>query len=251
LTPVVLLLRNKLFKFGFLLLIFGLIILSYKRMALIAFLMSLMVYFYCQSRSGPKANISNYAVIFLGAVLFVGILAISFRYITSAFDLDWSARMSDIVSGGGGGRTGIWRELLSEVASQPGYWLFGHGKGALSLNQRWAHNDIIEILYEFGIIGEMFYICIAIVLSSIFFQMKKYQYKHLGAYAASLVWAFWGGMTDVCINYPYWFLGIALFWGITIGDFELAKQRALLEEVDESSDMSQYDDENAADMPYA
>jgi hypothetical protein len=248
LTPVVLLLKNKFLKFGFLFLIFVLIVFSYKRMALIAFSMSLLVYFYFLLRSGTPGNMSKYIAVFLGAVMFAGILAFTFKYMASSFGLDWGERMSNIVSGGGGGRIDIWKTILGRIAAHPKYWLMGQGKGALMLEKYWAHNDFIEILYDFGIIGFLFYVAFAVKSIQIFFQMKKYRYRNLGAFGASLVWAFWGGMTDVFVNYPYWFLGLAMFWGIVIGDFENFKNQAL---ADESSDICQYEDADAADAPYA
>jgi hypothetical protein len=251
LMPIVLLLRSKVLKISLLLLIFAVIVLSYKRMAIIAYAMSILVYFYCLSKTSSTAGILRTIAIFLGAVMFIGVLAFSFRYMSGAFGLDWNARMGNIVEGGGGGRFERWRAIVAALASQPRYWPLGHGWGALSSSPfGWAHNDILEILYDFGFIGFLFYVLFAVKILRIFFEMKRLRYRHFAAFAVSLVWAFWGGMTDVFINYPYHSLGIALFWGITIADFENAKRQGYISEIDDPLYIGQYDDE-AADVPYA
>ena len=157
--------------------------------------------------------------------MFVGILAYTFRYLIGTFGLDWAGRMGGLVETGGSGRIDIWRRALSAIKSQPGYLLLGHGYGALASDIRWAHNDVVEIFYDFGLMGLALYLVFIGKLIRIFFEMKKFGYRHFGAFAVSMVWWFWGAMTDVFVNYPYWFLGIALFWGITIADFENAKKQ--------------------------
>lgn len=251
LTPVVLLLSSKVLKTGLLLLIFVVIILSYKRMAILAYGTSILVYFYCLSKTRSNAARSGTIIIILGAVMFAGILVFSFKFLSGAFGLDWSARMSDIVEGGGGGRIGIWWSVFSAWLSQPVYWLIGHGRGALSSSSLgFAHNDILEILYDFGLMGLAFYFLFAVKMIRIFFEMKQFGYRHFGAFAASLVWSFWGGMTDVFINYPYHFLGITLFWGIAVADFEIAKSQAEMLEAEESLYIDQDGQEDVSEPPY-
>lgn len=227
--PIVLMIRSKLLKTGLLLLIFVTIVLSYKRMPIIAFVMSIPVYFYCITRSGPDANLWKNLAILFGGIVFVAILVIAFKEVAGLFGLDWGGRMSTLVESGGSGRTWRWQTIISEIISQPAYWLIGHGDESLHMNFKiWAHNDVLEIIYEFGLLCFALYVVFAIKLLRTFFEMKKYKYKHFAAFAVSLVWAFWGGMTDVFINYPYHFLIIALFWGITVADFENSKKEAEL-----------------------
>ena len=245
LMPIVLLLRSKILKVGGLLLIFVVVVLSYKRMVILAYSMSILVYFYYLSFSGSNVKSWRIVTVFLGAIMFIGILAYSFRYLAGAFGLDWTGRMSDLFENGGGGRLGIWGSIPSALAEQDFlYWLYGHGYRALATDIRYAHNDAIEILYDFGLMGLVLYLMFVGKIIRTFFEMKRFKYRHFGAFAVSLVWAAGGGMTDVFINYPYHFLGIALFWGITIADFENAKKQEYLTEMDDLY-AYQYDDEDA------
>lgn len=253
LMPVVLLLRHWIVRASGMLLIFVAIVLSYKRMAILGFLTSILVYFYYLSKTGLNIGLRKVINVFMAAVIFMVVTAFSFRYLVTVERLDWAARMSDIIIGGGAGRLDFWREVFSALAMQPpDYWLFGHGYRSLPLElSYWAHNDFVEILYEFGLLGLTFYLMFVGKIFSIFFKMKRFGYRHVPAFAVSLVWYFWGAMTDVFINHPYWSLGIALFWGITIADFENAKRQKYISEMEESSYIYQYCDGAVADVPYA
>jgi hypothetical protein len=251
LMPVVFLLRSKVLKISGLFLIFVVIVLSYKRMAILAYAMSILVYFYCLSKTSSNAGLWKTMTIFVGAVMFIGVLAFAFRFLAGEFGLDWGARMGSVVESGGSGRFDLWRQMLAALAADPAYLLFGHGYDATSrLLSTGAHNDILEILYDFGLMGLIIYLMFVATIVSIFLKMMKLRYKHVDAFAVSLVWFAFGSTFSMLINYPYWFLGLALFWGITIADFENAKRLAYLIEADDSS-MDQYDDDDAADVPYA
>lgn len=251
LMPVVLLLRSRILKVGGLLLIFVVVVLSYKRMAILAYLTSILVYFYYLSRSDSNSKIWKTLTVFMGTIMFVGVLAFSFRYLTGMFGLDWGGRMSDLVEGGGSGRFDIWARILTAFAEQPGRWLLGYGyRAADPLGG--GHNDYIEVLYDFGLIGLILYLMFIGKLVSIFFEMKRLNYKHFVAFAVSLVWLAWGTMFSQLVILPYWFLSLAFFWGITIADFENAKRQAYISEIEDPLyEYQDYDDEGLVDEPYA
>ena len=249
--PVVLLLRPKVLKVGGLLLIFVIVVLSYKRLAIMAYMSSILVYFYYLSFSGEKAKVWRIAILSLGAIMLIGLLAFTFRYLAAAFGLDWSERMRNIASGGGGGRIMIWRVLLADLASHPAYWLFGKGYMATEITSiSWAHNDFLEIFYDFGVMGIILYLMFVGKIICIFFEMKRFNYKHFAAFAASLVWFAWGSMFSMLVIIPYWFLSLAFFWGITIADFENAKIQAYISEFEESLYETQYYYDNAEEELY-
>lgn len=252
LMPVVLLLRSRLLKVGILLLIFVVVILSYKRLAILAYFTSIVVYFYYLSRSGSHAKVWRTITVFLGAIMFIAVMVFSFRYLGAAFGLDWSGRMSGMAESGGSGRFDIWRSVLAALASQEiPYWLYGHGYLATELVLgKGAHNDFLEILYNFGLLGLAIYLMFIGKIIKIFIEMKKLRYRHLDAFAVSLVWFAWGTMFSQLVIYPYWFLSLALFWGMTIADFENAKRQGYISELDAPLYEYQYYDDEAADVSY-
>jgi hypothetical protein len=162
----------------------------------------------------------------IGGVFLIVLLALSFSFISSAIGLDWGGRMEGTVEGGGSGRVGRYLGYLSLMSSQSAQnWLVGYGYNATHYTQYdWAHNDIIEVLFDFGLVGLTFYLLFVSQLIRIFFEMKKYKYRHLDAFAVSLVIFFWGTMFSMLITLPYWFLNIAFFWGWVIADFHNAKR---------------------------
>lgn len=248
LMPVVLLLRSMILKASGLLLIFVIIVLSYKRMAIMAYLSSVLVYFYYLSLSDSKAKFSRIATVSLGAIMFIGVMAFSFRYMGAAFGLDWGTRMSDIAEGGG--RLDVWKGAIAAFTGQPAYWLFGHGYLATQFaSASLAHNDFLEILYDYGLVGLILYVIFIVKIVSIFFEMKRLKYTHFAAYAVSLVWFAWGTMFSMLVMHPYWFLSLALFWGITIADFENAKRQSYISETEDPLYEYQYYDDEAADVP--
>jgi O-antigen ligase len=248
LIPIILLLRSNILKLACILLIFAAIVLSYKRLAIGTFLISILVYFICLSRSSPNADIWRKATIVLGAVIMMGLLAFSFRYLVGAFGLDWSSRMGDIVESGGSGRLDIWQIVVAALLDDPASWLLGHGyESTKILLSTGAHNDIIETIYDFGVLGLIFYLAFVVSIVRIFIKMMKARYRHVAAFGASLVWFVCGSMFSMVINYPYWFLGLAFFWGITIADFENTLHQEHLSELEMASE-EHY--ENEADATY-
>lgn len=235
LMPVVMLVKSKLLKWGYLFLLFVLIILSYKRLAILAYVTSLLVYFYFLStKSSSNAGLWKSVMIGLGAAMFVAVLAFAFQRLSGMFQLEWSERMSTMVESGGSGRLTIYQEVFRSFMADPSYWLMGRGHNGVFLTLGiWAHNDLLEILYDFGIIGVTLYLLFILRLVQILFEMKRFGYNHTGAYAASLVWFAWGTMFSILVPFPMWFLGLPIFWGITVADFENMKRQAycgLLEE---------------------
>jgi O-antigen ligase len=252
LMPVVLMLKSKVIKVSGLLLIFVVVVLSYKRLAILAYSTSILVYFYYLSKTGSNTGLWKKITILLGAAMFIAILAYSFQHLTEVYGLDWYGRMADIVEQGGSGRLYIWRTILGDLAAQPDYLLIGHGYESLLITMNmWAHNDFLEILYSFGVIGLTLYLMFVVKIVSIFFEMQRLRYRHLAAFAVSLVWFVFGSMFSILVVRPEWFLGLAMFWGITVADFENAKKQQYFSEIDnEQLDTNENYDENAADDKY-
>jgi len=224
--PVVLLLRSKLVKVACVLVIFAVVVLSFKRLGLFAFITSMLAYFYYLSKSGSDGRRHSKVVMLIVTVICIGGLAVVFNFLAGRFGLDWSGRIAEAATDRGSNRLDIYRDVFSAFMSDPSYWLMGHGYEALTLTHwGWAHNDFLEILYSFGFIGLIAYLCFIAKLICIFFEMKRYQYRHLGAFAASLVWFAWGSMFSILIIHPYWFLALTLFWGLAVADFQNAKMQ--------------------------
>lgn len=225
LMPTILLMRSKILKISGLLLIFVTILLSYKRSAIVAFVTSIPVYFYARNVINPSGKFKKLTLLIFSGTFLLLLLFFTFKYTSGALGLDWAGRLENLTTGGGSGRIDKYVGYLGLLGSQSIYhWIMGHGYLATEYTAfSWAHNDILEVLYGFGLVGLTFYLLFIVQLVKIFFDMKRCKYKHFDAFAVSLVIFFWGTMLSMLIILPYWFLNLAFFWGWIIADFQNAK----------------------------
>ena len=84
-----------------------------------------------------------------------------------------------VIESGGTGRTDIWKSMIREIADQPEMLLFGRGINAriqLFVDGDWgsavAHNQVIQIIYNQGIIGLLTFLFLAGVS---FFRCMKHR----------------------------------------------------------------------------
>ena len=91
---------------------------------------------------------------------------------------------------------------------------FGHGNVAL-----YYHNDLMQIIYNYGIIGGCIYTAFCVSLLVLARKMNKSNYRYRIAYIASLIIFFCSSSVEQVIVVHTWFLQMAVFWGIVIGDY--------------------------------
>ena len=224
--PTILLVRSKILKISGLLLIFVTVLVAYKRSAMLSFVTSVPVYLYARSVISTSAKFKKLGLVIVGSTLLVLLLVFTFTYISGAIGLDWGARLEAMSADRGSGRLDRYIGYLSLMGSQSIYhWIVGHGYYTTQYTSLgWPHNDFLEVLYDFGLMGMLFYLLFIWQLVKIFFDMKRCKYKHFDAFAVSLVTFLWGSMVTILIVSPYWFLNLAFFWGWVIADFHNAKR---------------------------
>lgn len=226
LMPAILLIRSKVIQISGVLLIFAAVLISYKRSALLSFITSIPVYLYARSAISTSGKFKKLILIMFGSTLLLLLLDFTFSYISSAVGLDWGARLKSVTTDRGSGRLNIYIGYIGLFSHQSFYhWIIGRGHLATEFTQyQWPHNDILEVLYDFGLAGLTFYLLFIGQLAKIFFDMKRCKYRHFDAFAVSLVIFFFGSMISMLIMLPYWFLNMAFFWGWVIADFHNAKR---------------------------
>ena len=84
----------------------------------------------------------------------------------------------------------------------------------------WAHNDFLQVLFDYGIIGLTIFCSIIVKLFMIARKMKRVQYCYYAPFLASLVIFVICCFVSMVTLQPQWFLAMAAFWGSVIGDFE-------------------------------
>lgn len=218
LMPLIMLLKSNKFKYLYILVIFSAIIMSSKRSAIIAFVAAIAVYFIFQIKKQKKATGK------LGQILLVVILIVIavtvFDNLSMNYNLDIIGRMESISDDGGSGRTRIWGRMWDYMKDQTIFeWMMGHGYRTTG-EFGGAHNDFLEILYDYGIVGFLLFLMFIIKIIKYFFQMNAVNYKHTDSFAVSLVILIVEAAVSQVIIMPYWFLLMSLYWGYVIADYE-------------------------------
>ncbi len=160
LIPFVFLLKNKrIISFGFMMILVFFIIQGAKRGALIAGAIGLLSFVYFQLRTiERRKRFKGYFIISI-AIVSMSVYAYNI-YETNEFLID---RMQGLAEGNSSGRDIIYLNILNAWYNSTSYIniLFGYGFAAslyLSGTGNFAHNDWLELLSNYGLLGVSIYI---------------------------------------------------------------------------------------------
>lgn len=162
------------------------ILLSQKRLGQIAFVGTLLVIYLTSAlyRNDVKSVVKNAIIVVIMAVL--GFFL--FKYMDQTFNLRVVDRILQLETDGGSNRDEIWSAVWDSLnRSSVIQLLFGHGHRSIStVASEGAHNDFLQITYEFGITSLFLYI--SFFISSLFvgIRMIKEQYAFSPCYLASI-----------------------------------------------------------------
>lgn len=225
LLPFVFLLKNKIVKWIFVLIIFSTILLSVKRTGFIAFVLCLVLYFYCNIKYRDKEKYGRKKMWLIVGMLiaFVG-LYVFFEYYTASHSIAIVERLQSMNEDGGSGRTDVWIYTLGMIKQSDFISLiFGHGFNAVYQNSGLhlsAHTDILEVIYDYGVIGFGIYIAFIMRLFKYWNYIKRKRKDLAASYAASLVLFICMSLFAHLIIYPTHFLLLCLFWGLVMGNID-------------------------------
>ncbi|MBO5234011.1 MAG: O-antigen ligase family protein [Prevotella sp.] len=216
--PFVMLFTKKAIKITFVILIMLCIVSSMKRGAILAGLLSIIVYYFVSTLQSKNSNPIFKIIGISAVVLFVIIFFLAFDAFTGGTIIE---RFANISEDGGSNRDLVYEiVILMILESDFTEILFGHGWNTviyyspLGLS---AHNDYLEILFDCGIFA-FFLFCTFIVL--LFHTAKKLiqQKSHLApAFAANIVIIIINTMVSHIYLYTWYISALALFWGYCIG----------------------------------
>lgn len=109
--------------------------------------------------------------------------------IVSYFNIDMFSRLDKLDHDGGSGRTARWGLLLNALSNDttPLQLLFGHGSGATFSITEHAHNDFLEIFYDYGLVAFILYVLFYISLIKDAVIMKVNGYPYFREFASVIV----------------------------------------------------------------
>lgn len=198
-------------------------LLSAKRVAFLVLAAAILVPVLIELiRTKRKKALTTIVAILAVAVVLYSVL--DKRYEISIFD-----RFATIAEDGGSGRGRIYTDVLrafsrSGIVKQ----LFGHGFNAVALNRvsfSSAHNDFLEILYDYGLVGLMIYLSMCIRITKNAIRLYKVKSELAPMYTVALVTFFLMSMFSHLIIYPTYFAFLLLFF--IMGTKELLRIREL------------------------
>lgn len=226
--PFILINQNKKVVYTSLVLVTISVILSAKRGALIALFVAGTLWF-LNTDNGYSIwqKVSRLLKYLLVMMCFIAL----FAFVASKLDSGLLERMMQFITGedsSGSGRFNIWKSYIDRIRNDDLLTiLLGRGYCSTKFNARylidhlnWAHNDFLEVLMDYGVIG------LSLLLSIIgqLFHFGKYMRKENNTYYASFVASI--GIYFICsfvsmvLFESQWFLATAAFWGCIIGDYE-------------------------------
>lgn len=216
LSPWVLISRDKYIRTGGILFIALLCLLSLKRSALIMATLTIAFFFYFEYFKKAK-NIRS-----LLTTLAIAVAAITLLVVVNRDSSNMAMeRMQNISEDSGSGRTDHWEMALFYfgIERNPISILTGHGycavEQALGKSAQSAHNDFIEVLYDYGVIGFLLYLSIHICLiRRMVFLIRRKSFLRT-SYTASYIVFFMMTMVSHLVIYPSYFLFLATYWGAT------------------------------------
>ena len=229
LLPFCFLYKNKIIKYLLLILIIVSIILSFKRSALIYAVMALAVALYFDFIKQNKISL-------LLRFILPTFIALVFYFIYTSIEEFTGGHLTERIeamqSDGGSGRLTIYDRMINCYEDELTFveQLIGIGfDNAKTMYMRYhnellsAHNDLLEMLIDFGLIGLIIYLVIIFKIYKIVRQSKYmglyYHQANLVAFLTFIVMS----MVSHLFIYPTYYAYLLILWGITAGALQKNK----------------------------
>ncbi|MEE1185603.1 MAG: O-antigen ligase family protein [Acutalibacteraceae bacterium] len=221
LFPLFFLIKNPIAKSVLALLVFFATFLSNKRTAVLALILAVFIPFifsaFLKKHDNRKRSVIS---LFLLCIA----LIIAYNIVYENFDIDVWARFKSIEEDRGSNRFDIYAKVFSEI-KELNFFDALLGKGfngvflASSLSTS-AHNDFLEVFYDFGIMGFICYIIFIVKIVSFNIPLFRSNSPFALSYLSSTIIFLVFSVTSHVILYPTYFFYILFFWSIAISDYE-------------------------------
>ena len=214
LFPFTLILLNSKFLKGITTLgMFAAVFFSGKRTGLIAFLLAIICYYLLEGRVEGKKSLGKRIHIIVNILLLVSLFYIMSAKIDNIYNLGIYKRLLSVFDDGGSGREDIYITVWNAFCDAPlTKKLFGHGRYASeNITFARAHNDFLEILYDYGIFAFLFFVGFYLTLFSTLTKMIRNNSPYAPAYACSVIISVFLSMFSFYMTYyTYVTAGVAV-----------------------------------------
>lgn len=189
---------------------FIIVLLTGKRTATIAIALIILVYII-----NVMKNRFSIKTILGVIVLFIIFIYLVNTYFQNTY-IGVIERLSNISEDEGSGRIPLYIDVFKVMENNTFIdWLLGRGYGSILITKHSnAHNDALQMLFEYGIVGLIVYIimCFYVIRRMLILRGKKSKY-YLG-YASSVIITVLLGLTSNLFVFYSYFSFLCAFWGI-------------------------------------
>lgn len=191
------------------------IVVSVKRSALLACaaIMTFYLLFYNRYTTYRSKRIKR---ILIPLLLVGSVYIVTERYMSDTGDFIIE-RLQNMQEDKGSGRLHIYDQVLERLSlNQAEEWIFGHGTNSVIQNiamHKSAHNDFLEVLFDYGIIGLAIYLCLHALLISRLWRLYRNGSQYFVSYLASYIIFLFMSMISHLIIYSTYFIFLAAYWG--------------------------------------
>ena len=211
--PWLMCIKNKLLVNSLFIFVFAITLFSLKRSATIIMILILFPYIIYHANIFRKYKIFN--LVFM--IILLTIFGYAFYKVNEFVGDSVVERLSTMSEDKGTGRLDIYEEVYKlQLSADFPNWLLGHGHFGVFKNsskEMSAHNDFLEVLFDYGVIIFTIYL---MIWFNVFSQMKKlyfFKSNYFIAYFASFAIFFILSMVSHLVLYPSYFIYLAIFWG--------------------------------------
>lgn len=213
--PIVLAVIPGKWKLLFILVLAMVLLMSGKRAGMIAFVLSVLVYW-----NGGNSKRKKW-INFIFFCILVLVVVYVFPYIDSIYELRTIDRLNSLGEDGGSGRNARWMACINAIANSNFVELvFGHGMGAAWRDLRGEiHNDFLSVFYEYGVLAFIFYIAFYAKLFRIWLEMHKEKYRHEREFLMTWIYSITLAMFSFFIIEPTYITASMFCFGVFMADW--------------------------------
>lgn len=205
--PAVFLINNPLYRNTLITIIAIICLFTMKRSAFIALLLILFFYYLSSKRIKRKFVNNNKALVY--AVCCIGLIVLVYKFQDQFLEI-WNRnvnRINSIQEDRGSNRLTVWEDVINAFDyNSIAEWIIGNGMGSTLFKAKHttAHNDFLTVLFEFGIVGVIFYIIFIVkVVKRMILFWKSYSEYTMCLVSSVIILLVVGNVGDMFTCYSY------------------------------------------------
>lgn len=218
-VPFIFLLKKKWLLFAFLVLTTIIILLTGKRSATVCLVLTFVSILWYSWSKGSK--VQNILFIFVGGIVLYFIIQHYFSYAVEGI----IGRMNDIEASQGSSRIPLYQDVFKVIETNSLLdWLVGRGYGSIIITKHTnAHNDALQMLFEYGIVGLVFYLLMLWNAIKSSRALYRHNSPYFMGYLVSLIIFVVLGMVSNLVVFNSYFAFICAYWGIA--EYEISQYK--------------------------